>query len=110
MSSNPPDVNAPQSHVFRARDNGHGLEPIDPDAWQQIVEHTLPLQPANAAVRLLVVTGTDTVCESVEALQLQTDSFGFLLTWDATDTQSLPALDHSSSTQTVVPSLSLIHI
>ena len=104
MSASPPESGAPQSHVFRARDEFHGLTPIAPDDWQQIVQHALPLQPANAAVRLIVITGTvfnkttvtattrKAVCHSIEALQVQTDSFGFLRNWDTSVAQSLPPL------------------
>jgi len=74
-----------------------GLAQIAPETWQQIVRQLVPLEPANAAVRLIVVTGTTTTCESVEALQLQTDDFGFLLNWDTSVTQELPPLLPSPS-------------
>ena len=109
----------PQSHVFRVLDEFHGLTLIAPDTWQQIVQHALPLQPANAAVRLIVITGTVTstvtstemgtvtnyksICKSIEALQVQTDSFGFLRNWDTTETQSLPPLESPTVPPTVPP-------
>gem|GEM_PF-4728571 len=60
MLANPPEPGAPQSHVFRAQGEFHGLTQIAPGDWQQIVQHALPLEPANAAVRLIVITGTVT--------------------------------------------------
>lgn len=136
MLANPPEPGAPQSHVFRAQGEFHGLTQIAPGDWQQIVQHALPLEPANAAVRLIVITGTVTsgtdtpgtdtpgtdtsgtdtpgtvtpgtvtpstvstdkvsthkaVCNTIEALLVQTDSFGFLRNWDASVAQSLPPL------------------
>jgi len=94
MSANPPESGAPQSHVFRAHSDIEGLSHIEPDTWQQIVQHALPLQPANAAVRLIVVTGTAISCNSIEALQVQTDNFGFLRNWDTNLTQSMPPLEN----------------
>lgn len=124
MSANPPESGAPQSHVFRARDEFQGLTEIAPEDWQQIVQHALPLEPANAAVRLIVITGTvfsreanrethsetgavtirQAVCNSIEALQVQTDSFGFLRNWDANVAQSLPPLNNIPNTARVIDS------
>lgn len=88
MASKPPQTSDTVTHVFRATPDLTALEVISPGNWQHIVDHTLPLQPANAEVKLLLVTGRGTTCETVDALQLQTDSYGFLLTWDASSAQS----------------------
>ncbi len=97
MASIPTDSSPSTTHAFRVHANLHGLVPIEPTVWHQIIQHVLPLGPANAAVRLLVLTGRGTVCESIEALQLQTDSFGFLLTFHISAQQLLPDLKIANS-------------
>lgn len=82
MASNPPDTSAPLTRVFRVHEDMGGLEQIGESQWQQIVSRALPLQPVNAVVRLIVVTGSAEACDSLEALQLQTDNYGYLLEWD----------------------------
>lgn len=102
----------PELRVFRLAPNGRDLSEIPPSIWQQIINHERPLQPANGSVKVLLLQLTpqptipsarterlqptlageghdsarepDTACKRIDALRLQTDEFGFLLTWDAT--------------------------
>ena len=106
VSASPPQELQPLEHsVFRLGserlgserlgperlDSGPGgLEPIPIDVWQQIVAGRRPLEPANATTRLLILSGRSGVCERVSPVQLQTDAFGFVLTWHADPPPPLP--------------------
>ena len=96
MDRIPTDHLQPNVRVFRLEPNGRDLTEIPHAIWQQIASHNRPLQPANGSVKLLLIsgrgTGENSHCETVDALRLQTDDFGFLLTWDAsTESASQPA-------------------
>ena len=82
MASNTPDTHALLTRVFRVHNDMGSLEQIAESQWQQIVSRALPLQPANAIVRLIVVSGSEESCDRLDALKLQTDSYGYLLEWD----------------------------
>lgn len=156
MASIPPIASEPVAHVFRIQPGYPQLEEIPQPVWQQIVQHQLPLQPANATIKLLLLqgqqyktqelhryapvrqdpasrlyrlnnsTGANTdntdnnedtedtedsasqnTCHSIDALQLQTDGFGFLMTWDAstvTSTVTAPTTAPATSSSTNLPS------
>lgn len=112
MASPPQAASQPIAHVFRWRAEYSTLDEIPAAIWAQIAQHQRPLQPANATVRLLLIQGHDNaglslldegptaknmVCESIDPLQLQTDNFGFLLTWDASPKTVLPQLTSTKS-------------
>ena len=113
-----------QAHVrvFRLAPNGRDLSAIPHAIWQQIINHERPLQPANGSVKVLLLqlyiepdgeqrlyeqrVCTQLVCKQIDALRLQTDEFGFLLTWDATAVQADKAVaDNAVADRTVATRL-----
>jgi len=87
MSDAPP----PQQHVFRHRSATAGFPDtlilLCPSNWQQIVRGTRPFdghQHTPGQERLLVILSRSHRCERIDAIKVQTDQYGFLLTLDAT--------------------------
>ncbi len=89
--------------VFRLLPNGRDLSEIPQPIWQQIANHNRPLLPANGSVKLLLISGRghgqNSHCEAIDALRLQTDDFGFLMTWDASPSSLELTAPPSAQTQ-----------
>lgn len=101
MAHIPTDQPHCELRIFRLAPNGRDLSEIPYPVWQQIISHQRPIEPANGFIKVLILKGQQKqggdsygVCKTIDAIRLQTDSFGFALTFlvtsDATANPKLP--------------------